>query len=204
MLEIKDYELYSRKNILLRIDELRVNEGEFIYIHSSNSTGKSLLLKSLAGIYKNFKGVISIKNQLLDYKDFRGKVRIISEENRLIPSSNVLDNIIFPDEKATEQQKIRIFEMLSEIKSEHLIHVPCEQLSFSEVKFIELIRACIHYPLLLLIDDLDNYFDENRFPHAKNLLNRLNASGTIIISTGKTPSQKIKTYTINNNILEQI
>ncbi len=204
MLEIKDFELFSLKNKILSINDLILKEGDFIYITGKNRTGKSLFLKSLIGEYKDFKGIITYKNQLLIPKDFRSKIRIISLENRLIPQTNVLDNIIFPEEKATEVQKIKIFELLSEAKSENLIHTNIDNLSFSETKLIELIKACFHYPLLLLLDDLDLYFDDTYFSLAKTLFSRLSASGTIVISTGKIPSQKLTSYVIHENELESL
>lgn len=204
MLEIKNYELFSQKDHLLTVDDLLLNEGDFIYITGPNSSGKSLFLKSLVGLYKNFKGVISYKNQLLSPKDVWSKIKFISLENRLIPQTNVLDNIIFPDEKATEAQKIKIFELLSEMKSDHLIHTSADELSFSQTKLVELIRACIHYPHILLADDIDLYFDDQNFSSAKILFSKLSASGTIVLSTGKTPSQKLKAYQIHEKRLEQI
>ena len=53
-------------------------------------------------------------------------------------------------------------------------------------------------PMMLIFDDLDNYFDSQQFESIYKLLVKMKKQGTIIISSGKSEFNKEKQYIIEN------
>jgi hypothetical protein len=55
---------------------------------------------------------------------------------------------------------------------------------------------------MLLIDDIDNYFDTEYFEGIYNLINQMKQNGTLIIASGKSLLQNEKQLIIKDHKLE--
>ncbi|MCB5250244.1 MAG: ATP-binding cassette domain-containing protein [Candidatus Cloacimonadales bacterium] len=197
MLEINKFELANHSEIILEIENLIVNAGEFIYFLGANSTGKSLLLSTLAACYHNFNGSIVLNKKHISDKNYNKLVRIIHNDNLVFPNQSILDNIGFNDKNKIELND-ELIDLLLQFKIPFESKINCSFLSQSEIKCVELIRAYTQKPMMLIFDDLDNYFDSQQFESIYKLLVKMKKQGTIIISSGKSEFNKEKQYIIEN------
>jgi len=115
----------------------------------------------------------------------RKKTILLGNEMHLLPNETLWNNIILPFEKISKQQKIRIFEMLKTVELSPKIGIKVKHLSSSACKFIELIRAVVQKPYLILLDDMDHFFDSQNFLKALDLCQFAISGGTSIIATSK-------------------
>lgn len=203
MLTFEKFELYNHSEIILHIEELTMQSGEFYYICGKNRSGKSLLLSAIAGEYHNFKGKLQFKGKSVTDKSFHDKIRYIKNEAAIFPGDNSEHNILISSkDKVLSKNLADLIPSVFKFKLNLEKNIPCAQLSNSELKLIEIIRAYLQKPYVLLIDDLDNYFDSEYFESVYSLISGLKQNGTLIIATGKSLIQNEKQYLISENTLE--
>lgn len=201
MLEILNFELMNHSEIILMIPELHINSSEFIYIYGENNEGKTLLLSALANEYRHFKGSVKLNSYPVHDKYCHNKIRFIQEIPAILPDKTIMENIsiAFSDKKHIQKEAV---DLLDQLMLPYDKKIKCAELSHSDLKCIELIRAYLQQPLMLLFDDLDNYFDFTRFEQIYKLILNLKQKGSIIIATGKSSFPKEKQYAINDKRLE--
>ena len=120
--------------------------------------------------------------------------------SHLLLNESVWKNIIIPLPKVTARQKQKIMELCIISQLGDKIGSKVKALSFSSKKFIELIRAVIQLPQIILIDDLENYFDDKNLIKALEICNFALNSGTSLIATSKRKLDNFDThYRIQNN-----
>lgn len=138
---------------------LTVNEGEYFCILGPTGSGKTILLETIAGIYKPDIGSILIDN--FDVSSLLPKDRHISmvyQDFMLFPNMNVRDNIGFglkytdkkPDKKSMSSKIEETAEMLG---IAHLLDRHPSTLSGGEKQRAAIARAIITEPTLLLLDE---------------------------------------------------
>ncbi|RLC52621.1 MAG: hypothetical protein DRZ79_00905 [Candidatus Cloacimonadota bacterium] len=199
MLKINDFSLFTKGEQLFSIKEMRLESGKMAVVFGNNDTGKSLFLRTIHGDYFDFKGDIYIKeNPAIFYKK-RKKTILIENAVHLLPQKTIWENIIIPLPKISSKTKEKIADLANLAGLGEIYGTKVEKLSFSSQKFIELIRAAIQTPYLILIDDFDNFFDEIKLIKATEILNHALKNGTSIVATAKTKPENFQIiYRIQN------
>ena len=132
---------FGSKVVLDAID-VKIHRGEFVVLLGASGTGKTTLLRILAGLERPDAGSVLVP-----------KVRtVVYQEPRLVPSMRVLNNVRIgqPHNKATEAAALRA---LSEVGlSAHAQAWPAT-LSGGEAQRVALARALVRDPQLLLLDE---------------------------------------------------
>ena len=185
MLKIEEFSLLRENEKFMLIDEMIIGSGMRVNIFGNNNTGRSLLLKSIHGNYYNFNGQILIKDKPILFYKKKKKTILIDNTSHLLMNESVWKNIIIPLQKVTTRQKQKILELCIISQLGDKIGTKVKILSSSSKKFIELIRAVIQLPQIILIDDLENYFDEKNMITALEVCNFAINSGASIIATSK-------------------
>ena len=171
---IKIHEL-KYKNILNNIS-INIEQNNWISIIGPNSSGKSTLIKILAGILP-YNGYINIDNLVLDEANrkeiiIRLGVVLDNLDNQLI-GQTVEDDLAFPLEnlnykKEEIKEKIKIISKMFNIN--HLLNQNIESITNSEKQLVAIVSALITNPKILLLDDAIHQLE----PKIKNkLLNNL-------------------------------
>jgi ABC-type ATPase involved in cell division len=198
MLKIEHFALTIGQERLMVIDELLIANGKKVLISGENETGKTQFLKAIHSDHNKFAGNIHIYEKPVSFYKKRKNTILLENQMHLLPNDTLWNNITLPFERLSKQQKIRIFEMLKVVELSPRIGAKVKNLSFSACKFIELIRAVVQRPYLILIDDLDNFFDENRFQKAIELCHFAISSGTSIIATSRSKLDNFDDYFVVN------
>ncbi len=200
MLKIEGFSLSRENEKFMLINELLIGSGMRVNIFGNNDTGKSLFLRSLHGDYHDFGGQILIKDKPLLFYKKKKRTILLDNTSHLLMNESVWKNIIIPLPKVTVRQKQKILELCMISQLGDKIGSKVKALSFSSKKFIELIRAVIQIPQIILIDDLENYFYDKNMIKALEICNFALNSGTSLIVTSKRKLDNFDThYRIQNN-----
>jgi ABC-type transport system involved in cytochrome c biogenesis ATPase subunit len=204
MLKIQNLLLYTQNDIVLSIPNISFEQGQLIYIQGDNSTGKSLFLKTLAGRYKNFKGQVSLKRESIDKFQNTNNIILIDSELPVLKENTYLQNIQLPFSKLSLTQKNRLIEIATLLNMMELLNVKMITSSSSQRIAMYLMRAAMISPSLMLIDDIDTFFDKDGFERVQLFLQFCVKSGIIIIMAGKSKLENFSSYVIKAKELVKV
>ena len=156
-LSIKDQEVL--KNINLSLDL-----GERVSILGESGSGKSSLLRCIAGFEKINKGKISLKNEIVSSDTYmlptekRG-VGMVVQEKALFPHLTVKKNILFGIESNSNKNEI-VSELAELFKIEKLLDKLPGQISGGEQQRVAFARSLAPSPSLLMLDEPFSALDD--------------------------------------------
>lgn len=191
-------------------------EGEFTALLGKSGSGKSTLLNLLSGIDKVQSGEIFINNVCItklsenDRTLFRrNNIGIVFQFFNLIPTLNVLENVLLPLElSGKKNQKNSAIEILEKVGLKNRLKAMPDKLSGGEQQRIAIARALINEPCIVLADEPTGNLDEETGIIVLELLLELTGkSGKTLIMA--THSQEIisyadKVYSIHNHNLTEV
>lgn len=205
LIDFQNANIYQDDKLILKDVNLKVQEGEFIYIIGRVGSGKSSLLKT---IYNELdideedaekaevlgRDVRSIKRNQIPAQ--RRQMGIIFQDFQLLHDRSVYENLRFVL-RATEwtnKDKIdrRIGEVLAEVgMSDKAPKMPSE-LSGGEQQRIAIARAILNHPKLLIADEPTGNLDPETASIIVELLQKTSKEGTAVLMS-----------THNINMIEQ-
>lgn len=184
MLQVENLIIRNYSGEFLSVPSFYLRAGCKGLVIGNNQTGKTLFLKTLHGIYEDYEGEVLIRNAKISKKT---KYSIfISAGQNIFFEKTVWDNLTLTLPKnlpAWQEKKIQDLSNLTGLAPyyEH----PVYALSYSMQKFVEIVRAVVQNPYLILIDDLDSYFDVVQSIKINALLDSALASGVSVLATAK-------------------
>lgn len=183
----KEVETRALENI-----NLTVEKGEFVAIMGPSGCGKSTMLNIMGLLDKPTDGWViidDVRADLLYDKDMarirNQKLGFIFQSFHLIPSLNVLDNVLLPmlyrRGSSHSENKKRALEILEKVGLTHrLKHFP-SQLSGGQCQRVAIARALIGEPKVILADEPTGNLDSKMGAEIMDILIRLNEEGTTIV-----------------------
>ena len=176
--------LYALKNISLTIEQ-----GEFVFLIGSSGAGKTTLLKLMSGELSPDEGTVFLNGANLSRMIGPWRVRatrtfgVVSQQGLLIRKRTVGDNLLLAANAAGLRRKSQ--EAVT--KALGIVGLPgvegCypAELSIGESRRVELARAVLNSPSILLLDELTANLDDDVIWDLIHLLTELNARGTTIV-----------------------
>ena len=172
---------------------LRIEDGEFVFIVGDSGAGKSTLLKLLTReiaptsgrVFVNGYNLAKIKNKKIPY--FRRSIGMIFQDFRLIPDLNVYDNVAFGMRvhgKSEKEIKSTVKNMLNMVNLNGFAHRNVNRLSGGQQQRVAIARALITQPQIILADEPTGALDSKTSVEVMQILKDLHETGmTIVVVT---------------------
>ncbi|MEM5781366.1 MAG: ATP-binding cassette domain-containing protein [Lawsonibacter sp.] len=170
---------------------LQIQQGEFIFFVGSRGAGKSTLLQLISGEILPDRGTVCLDRVNLASMNWYQKRRLnhvigkVPQESGLIRTETVLRNLSGTNK--LETFKHRLLDDPPVQKALGLVGMSgCEQrypleFSISECRRIELAKAILYSPSILILDEITDRMDDDTTWDIIHLLRELNQRGTTIL-----------------------
>lgn len=192
-----------------KVSELSVviPKNSFVSINPREFLSYRSVINKLYGKEKIERGNILIDNLDIarwNMNSLKGKMEYLQSNFNLVKGT-VLDNIVFYDYSKSQNAYIAanltgLDELVSQMPDgfeTQLDSYFSSQLSPAFLQKLNLTRALVDRPRILILDRLDESMDEDTKEYYKWLLESLKGSMTIIVVTTNSEINKMKTHTIN-------
>lgn len=177
-------------NVGLSDVNIKIEEGEFVFLVGPSGAGKStfikLLLKEIdpddGNIYFRGKDITNMPARLIP--NLRRNLGVVFQDFRLLPKKTVYENVAFAME-AVHQKRRLIKRQVPHILrlvgiSEQAARYPHE-LSGGEAQRVAIARAIVNNPKVLIADEPTGNLDPEKSWEIMNLLEQINLRGTTVV-----------------------
>ena len=171
---------------------LTIRQGEFVFVVGASGSGKSTLLRLITGEIRPNEGRVCVDEKELGWmlKLSRNRAAMmfgkIWQDPTLIRKKTIGENLALASRIANGREKpgvvdIRIKKVLGLVGMAKAGPKYPAELSVGECRRVELARALVNSPPILLLDELTANLDDDSIWDMMHLLNELNIRGTTII-----------------------
>lgn len=191
MLEMIDVsKIYPGGSVALQDINVRIEQGEFVFIVGPSGAGKSTFFKMLfrevlpssGKVIVNGHDLVKMTDKEIPY--FRRQLGIVFQDYRLLPDRTVYDNVAFAMQVIeTPYRKIkrRVNDVLDLVGLRKRVHAYPTELSGGEQQRIAIARAIVNDPILLIADEPTGNLDPETSWEIMDIFREVNKSGTTIV-----------------------
>lgn len=182
--------IYPNNVVALKNIDLRIEQGEFVYIVGPSGSGKSTLMKLLYRQEKATHGTVQVDRFFLDQmKDrqipkLRRHLGVIFQDFKLLPRLTVYENVAYALEVTGASKrhiKERVMTVLDQVGLRHKVHQYPDELSGGEQQRVAIARAIANEPAIIIADEPTGNLDPQIAQEILNLLEEINQQGTTVI-----------------------
>ncbi|MBR2894359.1 MAG: ATP-binding cassette domain-containing protein [Oscillospiraceae bacterium] len=190
----KFYKSDGRIEAAVRDVSLTINQGEFVFVVGSSGSGKSTLLQLMSGEIKPERGKVYLNDQDLQ-RLMRWKRTSVSlmfgqvwQDHTLMRKRTVEENLRVAaiigaarrrDTKWDIQERVN--KVLGLVGMQGTQKKYPAELSGGEVRRVELARAMINSPHILILDEITANLDEDNIWDIFEILKEVNRRGTTVV-----------------------
>jgi ABC-type branched-subunit amino acid transport system ATPase component/ABC-type branched-subunit amino acid transport system permease subunit len=172
---------------------LTIDPGKLTALIGPNGAGKTTLLDMIAGEQHVTSGRIAVGGADVTNRGRVGHARMgiarTYQRVRLVPSLNVLDNVLLGvdqavrrDRRASEAERRRRAEAaLEDVGMANRWETPVATLTFGERRLVEMARAIASRPRLVLLDEPSSGLNDAEIDAFAEVIRRLHGTGCTII-----------------------
>ena len=184
------YKEYDNGTKALKGVNLRIDDGEFVFLVGPSGSGKSTVIKLITGEIAATQGRLMVNGYNLSniaprqIPYMRRTLGVVFQDFRLIPNLTAYENIAFAmrvtniDEKEIKKRVPYILSLVGlEKKGDKLP----SQLSGGEQQRVALARALVHNPDLVIADEPTGNIDPALSIEIMELLKAINSIGTTVV-----------------------
>ena len=183
MLEMIDVsKIYPGGSVALQDINVRIEQGEFVFIVGPSGAGKSTFFKMLFREVLPSSGKVIVNGH--DLVKMTRQLGIVFQDYRLLPDRTVYDNVAFAMQVIeTPYRKIkrRVNDVLDLVGLRKRAHAYPTELSGGEQQRIAIARAIVNDPILLIADEPTGNLDPETSWEIMDIFREVNKSGTTIV-----------------------
>jgi ABC-type sugar transport system ATPase subunit len=172
--------------------DLDIRKGEVHGIVGENGAGKSTLCNVITGVYTADKGDIFLDGKKVKFNNpaqaLKSGIRMVYQERNLVNYFNGEENIYLNSEFTNSVGVIRknkIRKAVESLKEKYNVKintkVPVYDLSPSSQQMIEIMRALLYKPRILILDEPTSSLSENDVEVLMKLIRELRGKGVSIV-----------------------
>lgn len=184
------YKKYSNGITAINGLDVRIEQGEFVYVVGPSGAGKSTFIKMIYREELPTKGTVKVgefelenlKPKKIPY--LRRHVGVVFQDFKLLPRLTVYENVAYAMqvlEKNPKQIQKRVLEVLDLVGLKHKVRMFPNELSGGEQQRIAIARAIANMPRVLIADEPTGNLDPETAWGIMELLEQINNQGTTII-----------------------
>lgn len=191
MIELENVgKTFERGKRALKNVNLKIEDGEFVFIMGRSGAGKSTLIRLLMKEIEPSEGRIYVDGIPLFHMprrkvpNYRRTIGVVFQDFRLLRHLNVFDNVAFAQRvigKGTRELKENVSEALRLVGLSAKYKASVRELSGGEQQRVAIARALVNQPKLLLADEPTGNLDAKTAEGIMELLERINESGTTVV-----------------------
>ena len=192
MVELKNVNVHYSSGVdALQDINLRINDGEFVFIVGGSGAGKSTLVKLMTReitptsgrVFVNGYNLAKVKGNKI--AKFRRSIGMVFQDFRLIQELNVYENVAFVLRIADQSSRFikqRVPYVLNLVDLAHKARSKPKELSGGEQQRVAIARALANDPGLIIADEPTGNIDPQLSYEIVELLRKINRqNGTTII-----------------------
>lgn len=169
---------------------IKINNGEFVFVVGSSGAGKSTFMKLIMREEKANTGKIMVNGFNLTAMKrknvplLRRTMGIVFQDFRLIPTMNVFQNVAFAMYvvgAGGRDVRREVSKALSKVGLGHKARSMPSQLSGGEQQRVGLARALVNSPDLIIADEPTGNVDPNMSYEIVSMLTEINKLGTTVL-----------------------
>lgn len=187
----KYYKWEKKRYPVLSDINLRIEQGEFVFLVGSSGAGKSTLLKLITGSLRPEEGAVYLDQLNLARVPpwYWPKLRLtfgqVHQDDFLMRRRTIEENLLMIMHagltKRRSKQDLMIKKALGIVGMSGVENKYPGELSIGECRRVDLARALINNPPILILDELTANLDEDTNWDLMHLLLEINRQGTTII-----------------------
>ncbi|MCJ8521510.1 amino acid ABC transporter ATP-binding protein [Rhizobium tarimense] len=191
MLEIVSLQKCFGDNVILRDINLKVAQGELVFIIGPSGSGKSTMLRCCNRLEEPSGGDVIVDGRNImsgtrrDLDLMRLKVGMVFQGFHLYPHMSVLNNVTLAQRKAmgrtAEEAKARAMDMLERVGLAHKADAMPAQLSGGQQQRVAIARALALDPLVMLFDEPTSALDPELVGSVLAVMKDLKAKGMTML-----------------------
>lgn len=191
MIELREVtKEYSKGVAALNGINLKIEQGEFVFIVGDSGSGKSTLIKLIMKELEPTSGTIIVNgNNLSRMKHrkvamYRRNIGVVFQDFRLLKDRNIYENIAFAQrvtETPTRIIKKKVPAALSLVGLAQKYKAFPKELSGGEQQRVAIARALVNRPAILLCDEPTGNLDPANSAEIMKILNQANKQGTTVL-----------------------
>lgn len=172
---------------------LTIRQGEFVFLVGSSGAGKSTLLDLISGKIRPDKGTVYLDkkdlSKLIPWSQNRMAILFgkVQQEHSLIRKMTVEENLWVAAQvgrrrfESGKHVDLRVKKVLGLVGMRGVEARYPVEMSIGECRRVELARALINSPPILVLDEITANLDDDNIWDLMHLLNELNTRGTTIV-----------------------
>ncbi|MDD4772842.1 MAG: cell division ATP-binding protein FtsE [Eubacteriales bacterium] len=194
MIEFRNVrKVYDNGTVALDGVNLKVHDGEFVFVVGDSGAGKTTLMKMMLREEKVTSGRLTVDEfdlvKLPNYKVpyYRRQIGVVFQDFRLFPSKTVYENVAFAMRVIGEPSSVirrRVPTILSIVNLQDKYKNYPTQLSGGEQQRVALARAMANNPRIIIADEPTGNIDPHLSLEIMNLLIKIHKKNkTVIVVT---------------------
>jgi iron(III) transport system ATP-binding protein len=213
-LNLQSVKIVLDSKVILDDVNLKIDTGEIVSLMGSSASGKTSLIRSIAGFHNISSGTIQIDGQVVDDSIRRSDVAmrnvgVIFQDLALFPHLTVRENICFGlNNIDSTQQQNRAKKLEDLLSIENITNRYPNQISGGQQQRVAIARAIAPKPNLLLLDEpfsaLDYELKDNLMSDIMKLIKSENITAILITHSAEEAfKMSDKIAFISNNTITQ-
>ncbi|MCA1031460.1 cell division ATP-binding protein FtsE [Bacillus timonensis] len=191
MIEMIDvYKKYPNGVSAVNGINVKIKQGEFVYVVGPSGAGKSTFIKMMYREEKPTKGSILINGiNLAKLKEkkvpyLRRNMGVVFQDFKLLPKLTVYENVAFALEVIEENPKNikkRVMAVLDLVRLKHKARFLPSELSGGEQQRVSIARSIVNSPAVMIADEPTGNLDPETSWEIMNIFEEINYRGTTIV-----------------------